>query len=101
MNFFVLCNDYKEDMAIFSALAKIHSTEYFYNTKVTGLGKNFCQVKFFTFMVLLSHYNTPFSSGDKRLAKLRTAADAGRPVLPKIEKQREREREKGGKNRGR
>ena len=59
-------------------------------------------MKIFTYTALLSHYNTPFGSGDKRLAKSRSAADAGRPVVPKIEREREEEEgEKGGKNGGR
>ena len=33
-------------MATFTALAKIYSTEYFYNTKVAGLGEIFVQRKF-------------------------------------------------------
>ena len=39
-------NDYIEDMATFTALAKIYSTKYFYNTKVAGLGGIFVQRKF-------------------------------------------------------
>ena len=35
-----------EDMVIFTALAKIYSTEYFYNTEVAGLGEIFVQEKF-------------------------------------------------------
>ena len=31
-------NDYIEDMATFTALVKIYSTEYFCNAKVAGLG---------------------------------------------------------------
>ena len=39
---FLSCvNDYVEDMATFTALARIYSTEYFCNTKVAGLGENF------------------------------------------------------------
>ena len=41
--FFVLIDDYIEDMAIFTALAKIYSTKYFCNTKVAGLGEIFVQ----------------------------------------------------------
>ena len=32
-------NDYIEDMVTFTALAKIYSTKYFCNTKVSGVGK--------------------------------------------------------------
>ena len=39
--------DYIEDMATFTALAKIYSTEYFCNTKVAVLGEIFVQRKFF------------------------------------------------------
>ena len=41
--FFVLCYDYREDIATFTALVKNFSTEYFYNTKVARLGKIFVQ----------------------------------------------------------
>ena len=44
--FFVLCYDYIKDMATFTALAKVYSTEYFCNTKVAGVGKIFVQQKF-------------------------------------------------------
>ena len=49
---FLSCvNDYIEDMATFTALAKIYSTKYFCNTKVGGLGKifvqrNFCRIRY-------------------------------------------------------
>ena len=43
VNFFV--NDYIEDMATFTAMAKIYSTEYICNTKVAGLGEIFVQRK--------------------------------------------------------
>ena len=46
MNFFVRVNDYIEDMATFTALAKIYSTEYFCNVEVAGLGEIFIQRKF-------------------------------------------------------
>ena len=39
-------NDYIEDMVTFTTLVKIYSTEYFYNTKVAGLGETFVQQKF-------------------------------------------------------
>ena len=43
LQIFLSCvNDYIEDMATFTTLAKIYSTEYFCNTKVAGLGKIFC-----------------------------------------------------------
>ena len=45
-NFLSSVNDYIEDMAIFTTLAKIYSTEYFFNTKVAGLGEIFVQQKF-------------------------------------------------------
>ena len=32
----ILINDYTEDMATFTALAKIHSSEYFCNAKIFG-----------------------------------------------------------------
>ena len=38
-NFLSCVNDYIEDMATFTVLAKIYSTKYFCNTKVSGLGK--------------------------------------------------------------
>ena len=40
-NFLSCVNDYIEDMATFTTLAKIYSTEYFCNTKVSGLGETF------------------------------------------------------------
>ena len=43
--FLSFVNDNKEDMAAFTALAKIYSTEYFWNTKVPGLGEIFVQPK--------------------------------------------------------
>ena len=44
---FLSCvNDYIEDMATFTALAKIYSTEYFCNTKVARLSEIFVQQKF-------------------------------------------------------
>ena len=46
VQFFVLytcVNDYIEDMATFTALAKIYFTEYFCNAKVAGLGESFVQ----------------------------------------------------------
>ena len=49
----VYVNDYIEDMATFTALAKIYSTEYFCNTKVAGLGEIFVQRKFCHIWVLL------------------------------------------------
>ena len=39
-------NDYIEDIATFTALAKIYSTEYFCNTKVAGLGEIFSTKNF-------------------------------------------------------
>ena len=45
-NFLSCVNDYIEDMATFTTLAKIYSTEYFCNTKVAGLGKIFIKRKF-------------------------------------------------------
>ena len=41
MNFLSCVNDRIDDMATFTALAKIYSTEYFCNTKVAGLGEIF------------------------------------------------------------
>ena len=41
VNFLSCVNDYIEDMATFTALAKIYSIEYFCNTKVSGLGEIF------------------------------------------------------------
>ena len=38
-------NDYIEDMATFTALMKIYSTEYFCNVKAAGLGEIFVQKK--------------------------------------------------------
>ena len=35
-------NDCIEDMATFTAWAKIYSTKYFCNTEVAGLGEKFC-----------------------------------------------------------
>ena len=43
MNFLSRVNNYIEDMATFTASVKIYSTEYFYNTKVAGLGDFFVQ----------------------------------------------------------
>ena len=40
-NFLSCVNDYIEDMATFTALAKIYSIECFCNTKVAGLGEIF------------------------------------------------------------
>ena len=39
-------NDYRENMATSTTLAKIYSTKYFCNAKVAGLGKIFVQQKF-------------------------------------------------------
>ena len=41
VNFLSCVNDYVEDVATFTALVKIYSTEYFCNTKVGGLDENF------------------------------------------------------------
>ena len=38
--------DYIEDMATITALAKIYSTKYFCNTKVSGVGEIFVKRKF-------------------------------------------------------
>ena len=46
VNFLSCVNDYIEDMAIFTALAKIYSTEYFCNTKELGLVK-FLAIRYF------------------------------------------------------
>ena len=46
VNFLSRDNDYIEDMATFTALAKIYSTEYFCNAKVAGIGEIFVQRKF-------------------------------------------------------
>ncbi len=46
MIFLSCANDYIEDMTTFTALENIYSTEYFYNTKVAGLGEIFVQLKF-------------------------------------------------------
>ena len=44
---FLSCvNDYIEDMATFTTLAKIYCTEYFCNTKVAGLGEIFVKQNF-------------------------------------------------------
>ncbi len=63
-NFLSCVNDYIEDIATFTSLAKICSTEYFCNTKVAGLGKIFVQQKFsaiqysqLTCMIISLHYN--------------------------------------------
>ena len=45
MNFLSHVNDYIEDMATFTASAKIYSTEYFCNAKVAGIGEIFVQRK--------------------------------------------------------
>ena len=45
-NFLSGINDYIEDMATFTAWAKIYSTDYFCNTKVVGLGEIFVKRKF-------------------------------------------------------
>ena len=45
-NFMSRVNDYIEDMATFTALAKIYSTKYFCNTKVYGVGEIFVKWKF-------------------------------------------------------
>ena len=52
-NFLSCVNDYREDMLIFTTLAKIYSTEYFCNRKVAGLGEYF-QRKFSA----IRYYNT-------------------------------------------
>ena len=46
MNFLSCVNDYIEDMATFTALAKIYFTKYFCNTKVSGVGEIFVKRKF-------------------------------------------------------
>ena len=46
MNFLSCINDYIEDMATFTALVKIYSTEYFCNTKVARLGEIFVKENF-------------------------------------------------------
>ena len=53
-NFLSRVNDYIEDMVTFTALAKIYSTNYFCNTKDSGIGKIFVK----SFHV----YDTLFSS---------------------------------------
>ena len=47
-NFLSHIDDYTEDMAIFTASAKIYSSEYFCNARVhvAGIGKFFVQRKF-------------------------------------------------------
>ena len=45
-NFLSYVNDYIEDMATFTALAKIYSTKYFCNTKISVLGEIFVKLKF-------------------------------------------------------
>ena len=58
VNFLSCVNDYIEDMAIFTALVKIYSTEYFCNTKVV----NFCPAKIFGYTVYISLIEVPVSS---------------------------------------
>ena len=45
LNFLSCVNNYIEDMATFTALAKIYSIEYFCNTNVPGLGEIFVKQK--------------------------------------------------------
>ena len=50
-NFLPCVNDYIEDMASFTTLAKIYSIEYFCSIKVAGLGEifvqqNFCYIRY-------------------------------------------------------
>ena len=42
-NFLSRIDDYTEDMATFTALAKIYSSEYFCNARVAGIGEIFVQ----------------------------------------------------------
>ena len=51
-------NDYMEDIATFTALAKIYSTEYFCSTKVAGLGKLFVQQKFLAIQYMIVMYTS-------------------------------------------
>ena len=46
VNFLSCVNDYVEDMATFTAFAKIYSTKYFCNARVSGVGKIFVKRKF-------------------------------------------------------
>ena len=45
-NFLSCINDYTEDMATFTALAKIYSSEYFCNARVAGIGEILSSEKF-------------------------------------------------------
>ena len=45
-NFLSHIDDYTEDMATFTALAKIYSSEYFCNARVAGIDEIFVQRKF-------------------------------------------------------
>ena len=45
-NFLSCIDDYTEDMATFTTLAKIYSSEYFCNAMVAGIGEIFVQRKF-------------------------------------------------------
>ena len=45
-------NDCTEDIATFTVLVKINSTEYFCNTREAELIKNFSPVKIFSYTVL-------------------------------------------------
>ena len=51
VNFLSRIDDYTEDMAIFTALAKIYSSEYFCNARVAGIGEVFVQQKIFGYKV--------------------------------------------------
>ena len=50
-NFLSCVNEYIEGMVTFTTWVKI----YFCNTKVAGVGRNFCPVKILGFMVLHVH----------------------------------------------
>ena len=45
-NFLSCIDDYTEDMATFTTLAKIYSSEYFCNAREAGIGKIFVLRKF-------------------------------------------------------
>ena len=52
MNFLSCVHDYIEDMVTFTALMKTYSTEYFFNTKVAGLGEIFVKQNFHIYGIL-------------------------------------------------
>ena len=45
-NFLSRIDDYTEDMATFTALAKIYSSEYFCNARVAGIGESLSSENF-------------------------------------------------------